>query len=114
MLEWGPYVKLLERRRKRGKPVAALDNKPELFEDLELAWEAFHELHRQRRSGGFSPEPLNVSDISIWLEMNNYRGIQKREMYELIVILDSCWMTHIQKELERREKAKKNKKHGKT
>ncbi len=112
MLEWGPYLKLLERRRKRGKPVPALDNEPELFEDLQPAWRAFNALHKQRQVS-FVPPPLTVTDISTWLEINNYQGIEKQEMYEMIIILDSCWVAHMRKRLERDEKSKKGKRKDK-
>lgn len=47
---------------------------PTLYEDLQEVWRAFQELN-DCRTNGFSPNPIQLSEIKVWCEMNEISDI---------------------------------------
>jgi hypothetical protein len=88
-LTWGKDVEFLQKRAEAGKPAPALENRPELYEDLADVWDLFWQLHRSRQCG-FGACPLSVMDIRAALEL--YAVADKVEFYELIVTMDQEWL----------------------
>lgn len=86
---WGNDVGFLEKRAAAGKSTPALENRPELYSDLQDVWNNFWQLH-QSRQYGFGPCPLAVIDIVTYLEL--YSETDRIERYELIVAMDQEWL----------------------
>ena len=95
-------LKLLERRAKRGKRVQALEDRPEVYDDLLSTWSGFCTLHAAR-GNSLGAEPLHVQDILGWLDLYGIAGDERSEHFELIRILDDVWLDHVR--TEQKEKA---------
>ncbi len=79
----------MEFRRSKGLPGP---EKPELNAGLELAWQAFAELHDQRQYG-LGPNPIALRDITAWLDLYGIEGGErKREYFSRIKALDIAWL----------------------
>lgn len=90
--------------------VSAIDNRPSLYADLQLIWNAFIDLHGSRPSG-FGPTAIPTSEVLSWLDLQGIRDRETRiEYYELIRVLDNCWLKWAGKENEKKDKAKNKKK----
>jgi hypothetical protein len=81
-----------------------LESRPELYDDLLPAWNAFNTLHSARGSG-LGGEPLRVSDITAWLDVYDIAGEERTELFELIRVLDDVWLDHIRTELKEKTDA---------
>lgn len=82
---------MLQKRFDKGLPTPALKDKPELRRDLTLAWAAFAQLNGSRQYG-FGPQPIPVSEIVAWLELNDITDSDQRNDIAIMVrILDSEW-----------------------
>jgi len=104
-LEWGNYAQQLEKIAAKGKRVPAIENRPELFDDLIPIWQAFEQLHSGRQSG-FGISPLRTSDILTYL---NFRQIDDLEFYELILAMDNEWCKWASDKHTQEQNAKKKK-----
>jgi len=95
---------MLERRVAEGKPTPAMDNRPELYEDLQDVWLAFSELN-QGRSYGFGPNPISMRDIQAWLAMSDITDAdEKMDFLYLIRAMDVAWLKWFAKSQEARRK----------
>lgn len=77
------------------------DDKPALFEDLQLVWDAYEELAlcRQWRPDG-EPCGLNHSEISDWLDLNLINDpTYRNSLYRNIKSMDIAWMAIRRKKL---------------
>ena len=90
-MTWGSSLKSLQERLAAGKPAPALENMPELYEDLQDVWEGFWQLHRCRQYG-FGPCPLAVREILAMAELYDIRAEDRMEYFELIKGLDQEWL----------------------
>jgi hypothetical protein len=102
---------MLERRAARGRPTPALDEMPELFEDLEQLWTCFWQLDATRRHGvGGEPLALTMTDVAAALEMADVERSERMEWCSLISLMDQARMSamanRIRKEREKRGNAK--------
>jgi len=88
-LTWGKDVEFLQKRAAAGKPTPALENMPELYEDLGGIWALFWQLHKSRQSG-FGPGPLSIQDIVAAIGL--YQMPEPVECFELIVAMDQEWL----------------------
>jgi hypothetical protein len=79
----------LQRRKQAGKPAPALDNMPELFDDLAYVWDGFWKLHR-RRQYGFGPYPLAVRDIIELAQI--YQVPKPGDFFDYISTMDDEWL----------------------
>lgn len=104
-MEWGEYARKLEKIVEKGKRVPALENRPELFDDLVPVWQAFNQLHSGRQSG-FGISPLRTSDILAYLK---FRKIEDLEFYELILTMDNEWLKWASNKQKQEQEAKKKK-----
>ena len=96
--------KLAELRAKKGLSTPAIDDRPEIYEDLIEAWQAFQELN-QSRQVGLSANPILVSEIKAWLELHNINDLDERlELHKLIRILDQTWLSWVQAKQAEKEK----------
>lgn len=96
---------MLEKRRRKKKPTPAIDNKPELYEDLWFVWHAFNSLNAMRRVG-FGPSPIVVSDVHAWLEIHLVPYTERPCMFNMITALDRIWMDHYQAKQKEEEEAR--------
>lgn len=84
----------METLRKRGQRIPLLEKKPQVFDDLEPVWNAFHALHRQRPVG-WSAEPLAVRDVLACLDLYGFEGGDRLDAFELICAMDAVWLDHV-------------------
>jgi hypothetical protein len=90
--EWGSLRSFLERRAARGLSTPAIDNRPELYEDLIPVWEAFEDLSKTRARDLGSPMPITFAEISAWLDLHSIEGADTRaEFAALIRSMDEDW-----------------------
>ena len=90
-MEWGPHETTLQLAKRKGKRVKALEDKPELYGDLQMVWDAFNDLHRARPVG-FGASPIPLSSIMSWLDIHGIGGDSAVEIYELISAMDGVWL----------------------
>jgi hypothetical protein len=64
---------------------------PELYEDLEMVWQIFWQLH-SCRTYGYGPNPLAVGDIVLVFDLHNIESGERLEMFELIKAMDNEWL----------------------
>mgnify|MGYP003645052237 FL=1 len=94
-LEWSPFQASLEKARKRGAEVPALDLMVEPYDDLRDAWVAFFELCASRTMGHSGINPLQTTSILAWLDINGVIDIEdRRRYYELITVMDLEYLAH--------------------
>lgn len=90
-LAWADYIDFLLKLQEEGEEVQALDERPVLHQDLQIAWDCFREAHKARQTGLSGTNPLAIADIRAWLEVN---GAELEEMAQLLVyvqLLDETW-----------------------
>lgn len=86
---------MLEERAARGDPTPALDNRPELYEDLEWIWQGWQYLNQTRPSTD-PPSPLDIRAIATWLELRGVKDPDERlEAMELLVAMDMAYMSYL-------------------
>ena len=91
-MEWGPHEAELERYRRAGIRVAALESKPDLYDDLRPLWQAFWQLSRCRPSG-WGPSAIPVSEIVAYLDLRHITDPDTRvEWADLIAVMDNEWL----------------------
>lgn len=106
MKDWGSLRGFLERRARQGKPTPAIDNQPELFEDLIPVWEAFEDLAKARQRDLGTPLPITFAEITAWLDLHGIEGHDTRlEWAGLIRALDETWLRIEGAKAEERRKA---------
>jgi hypothetical protein len=73
-------------------PTPAIDQRPEVYEDLGGVWTAFVELNATRATG-FGPGPITFTEIDAWLRLRGVAGAGDKEDYAyLIHALDQTWL----------------------
>lgn len=88
----GEYLPALQRRADQGLPTPAIDNRPQLYEDLSDIWTAFVELSATRPIG-FGPGPITFTEIDAWLHLHGVTHAGDKEDYAyLIRALDQAWL----------------------
>lgn len=80
----------MQRRKKAGKPAPALENMPEIFDDLLYVWDAFWRLHR-RRQIGMDICPLGVCDIMEYAKV--FKVPRPRDFFEYISAMDNEFLS---------------------
>lgn len=76
-----------------GVAVPDFEEQPELPYHLEWIWSAYVDLGQARTSSGFGVNPLAVSEIVAWLDLQGLTDTQARqEAYQLIRRLDARYM----------------------
>lgn len=94
-MEWKPFQASLEKAKKRGADIPALDDIAEPYDDLADIWRAFFELCASRTAGQMSMNPIQPTNIVAWLDMSGVIDIEeRRRYYELITILDVNYLKH--------------------
>lgn len=78
----------MERLRKQGRRVEALDKRPRLKWEVPI-WSAFMALNRTRQAGMAGAMPLGVSDVRSYLESRGYSGRALAEAMDLVMDLDA-------------------------
>ena len=95
-MQWGQYVEFLEKLADKGKVVKAIENRPQLYDDLQDVWRAFTELNCARTTGGFAPNPISLAEIEAWLRLNGIESDEtKQEYYQFIRAMDVIFLEHI-------------------
>lgn len=82
----------MERLRKQGRRVEALDTRPVLRWEVPI-WAAWMVLNRTRQVGMTGSMPLSVSDVRSYLECRAYSGRGLAEAIDLVLDLDSLALT---------------------
>ena len=94
-LEWSPFQASLEKARKRGADVPALDLMIEPYDDLRDVWLAFFELCASRTAGHSGANALQPTSVLAWLDINGVIDIaDRRRYYELITVMDLDYLAH--------------------
>lgn len=87
-MEFGPYEDALIKDVLRGgKTPQALLDKPELPPELGIAWRMFLELNNSRQYG-MTINPIMISDILAWLQLNSIAKSLYSELFEIIQAMD--------------------------
>lgn len=108
-LEWGRYAEQLGKLAEKGKAIPALENQPEIYDDLFDVWQAFQDLNNSR-TAGFDVNPIQISQIEAWLRLHRITDYEEQQDYfYLIRKLDDEWLRLIR---DKRSKKPENKKHG--
>ena len=72
-----------------GHKVLALENKSEIYEDLELAWACFLNLNRERPPGFSDAHPITIDKIVAWMDLHCVEGVDMRaDFYFLVAVAD--------------------------
>lgn len=90
-MTWGNDVEFLQKRLDAGKPAPALENRPDVYADLEDVWDMFWQLHRCRQ-GGLGPCPLSVTDIVAVFDLCELPRDERMETFEWIKAMDHEWL----------------------
>ena len=78
----------------KGQRVRALEDRPLLWPEVQEYWDAFHDLHRSRDTGGMQATPLRVSDIIAYFDILGICEAEDREdFFRLVRALDDSWLT---------------------
>jgi hypothetical protein len=97
-----------------GKRVRALKERPQLEEDVQLAWLCFTDLNREREAGFAGPQAIRLTEIAAWMDLHCLRGADVRaDFYRLVVAADDAaltWIRERQEEDDERERKKKGRK----
>ena len=116
---------MLLKRQESGKPTPAMEQLPNLSDDLVFFWEMFVKLHGRRgenslivpAAGGglrviITPNPLRVVDVKAMLDIHGARGEYAIEAMDLIFSMDEKYLEFESKTRERgsRENASEGKK----
>jgi hypothetical protein len=79
-----------------------------LHADLLPVWNGFIELSN-RRQVGFSPCPLSLSDIRVYLDEYGIDGTDRRRRFiKLISALDNHWLKRVGEDRKCQQKSKKS------
>ena len=92
-MEWQEFIPLLERARSQGQRTA-LDQRPELYDDLAFYWEAWITLSRARHDSS----GLAVSEIAFYAELNGVTDVP--QFVTLITALDAAYRKAANKKAE--------------
>lgn len=85
-------IQLAKNRRKRGLPTPIIDNKPELNGTELYYYRAFIELCGKRQFN-FGPQPIQLSEIAAWLDLQRITNSESRLEYALFIgLLDQTWL----------------------
>lgn len=77
----------------KGRRVPELESRPLLFPGLRQVWLAFDELHGTR-GYTFGPQPIQLSEIASWLDLQGIFDPDTRREYSLYVMaMDSTYLT---------------------
>jgi hypothetical protein len=90
VLEYGDKEEWFRELAEEGKPVEALDRKPDVPLHLWPVCQAWLELHRHRQYGFSAPQPIAASDILAWLIIRGIEDYQR--YYQGIAYLDKVYM----------------------
>lgn len=83
-----------------GVRVSALDEEPSLYEDLIPAFNVWVRLHNRRSYGFSGPNPLQVTEVLAWLELNGVKE-GRDELVEKVFILDDAFMKYAYRSLKK-------------
>jgi hypothetical protein len=73
---------------KEGKVVSALQERPILFPELQMEWDAFVVLNRAR-DFGFAEGPIKISEIDAYCRFNEIRDLDyKKKLLRRISLMD--------------------------
>lgn len=103
MLTWGDKIEFLEKRREAGQAAPALDNKPELKEDLVWYYQAFNFLS-SRRPYSMSALPVPLSEFIAYLTLYPWHDPERFVKY--VAHLDTVYLNEKAKQDEAKSKTK--------
>jgi len=100
----------LESESKKGRPVPALDSRPDLNFFEKNIWHFWCRLNAHRQPGFYGIQPLPVQEIIYSLQIEGYEGELLRDSFRLVSSLDLERIRIYNSEQEKKRKAKKKKK----
>lgn len=85
-----------------------LDERPELFPDIQWIWEAFQVLGRSRPYGYGGPLPIPTSEVLAYCQLRGIHTWDDREdLIYFVNVLDNEWISdQYKKQAAEREKTK--------
>ena len=86
-MRYGPNLAVLERAKKRGKTVKALDERPNPPHYLNVVLDMFLDLSAARPSGGMGPSSVLLTEMSKFLDEYDIIDKEERRWYLRL------WMT---------------------
>lgn len=90
-MRFGEHEDQLRSLQKRGVQVRALQNKPEIYDDLTPAFNVWAELSRRRTYHGSGPNPIQLTELIAWLdEMEIEDG--RSELRDLVLRIDDLFL----------------------
>lgn len=107
-MEWGSKEDFLERQAKKGVKFAkeTWDSRVVVESHFEDVWNAFNELHRVRQCG-FGINAIAYNDIEAWLNIHNiYDQDERLYYYNVIIQVDSEFVSWAREREERERKSK--------
>ena len=69
----------------------ALEDKPDLYEDVQDAWNAWSYLHIHRPTG-LGVTPLAVNDIAAFLNLYEFDEEKRIDTFKFICALETAWL----------------------
>jgi len=76
--------------------------RPELYEDMRPAWEAFRALSQSRSLGMSAPNPITAADIEAYLRLHGITDEETLvEVYDAVRALDVVWCAEVAKKVGR-------------
>jgi len=89
-----------------GEEIPALDEKPELFSDLQWIWEAFCMLNRCRAAGMVGPYPISFLEMQAMANELEIKGETRERFFDRINILDRVFLEYCNREPKKKKKEK--------
>ena len=87
-------LKTLERRKAKGLPVPALDNRPDVLSDVRDIWEAWNILHGARKYIMGAAQPIEIGEINALCMILGMDDPDDRAQWlRLIRSTDLAWYT---------------------
>jgi hypothetical protein len=96
-LENGSKIEDLEKLAASGKKIKTLEQRPQVLKDLQDVWQAFIDLSSSRQIG-FEENPILISEIEAWLNIQGISSLEvRKEYFRIVKTLDSIRMGWIRK-----------------
>ena len=91
-MRYGGHVEQLIQAQEAGNKVKALDERPELYEDLRWIYVSFFQLDRPQ---GMSLTGIPTVEILSYLDLHGVTNMEERtEFFRFIKAMDRAWIHH--------------------
>ncbi len=91
-MRYGAHLEQLLAAQEAGNEVKALDERPQLYDDLQWIYRSFFQLSRLQ---GMSPGAISTSEIVAYLDLHGETDLQERaEFFRFIKVMDRAWLKY--------------------